>query len=615
MIPKYSLVLYKTRPARVIRVGEKLVIELDGGAERKVREKDVVLLHPGPLASLDDLEIDRGEIVTAWELLQDGGRLDLAGLAEFIYGAFTPASAWAAWEHVVDGLYFKGEPDEVWPNTPGEVAAEKKAREAQAARSQAWAGFLGRVEAGIWDAGQDAEFLREVEDLAYQRRGDSRVLRDLGKKERPDVAHALLLQLGYWGPAVNPYPVREGLPVTPPEMPIPDLPDETRLDLTHLNAYAIDDRDNQDPDDAVSFYEGKVWVHVADAAALVPPDSPAEREARARGATLYLPEGKVPMLPDDVIQRLGLGLQDVSPALSFAMEVNAIGEIGEVEISRSWVRVERLSYAEAEARLEEEPFRTLNQIAALYQARRAAQGALFVDLPETMMRVTDGKVQIRPVRPLKSRDMVREAMLMAGEAAAAYALKHGLQFPFATQEPRDLDDSPRLIPPPAEGEENLAANLAIIRKQAPGEVRTQPGRHAGIGLPAYSRVTSPLRRYSDLVAHQQLRAHMADQPGLDEPSLVEQLGEAAAVTRVVNRVERLSRQHWTLVYLLQNRDWSGRGVLVDKRGTRGRLLIPDLAFETQLHLRGDPPLNQAYSLGLKAVDLPGLTASFKILGH
>ncbi len=566
MISKNSLVLYKTRPARVIGVGEKLVIELEGGAERKVREKDVTLLHPGPLASLDDLEIGRGEIITAWELLLDGGRLDLAGLAEFIYGSFTPASALAAWEHVSDGLYFAGVPDEVWPKTPEEVAAEKEAREARAARSQAWDGFLGRVEAGVWDAGQDAEFFREVEDLAYHRRVDSRVLRDLGKKERPEVAHAVLLKLGYWGLAVNPYPVRDSLPVTPPDMPLPDLPDETRLDLTHIRAYAIDDRDNQDPDDAVSFHEGKIWVHVADVAALVPPDSPAEREARARGATLYLPEGKVPMLPEDVIQRLGLGLQDVSPALSFAIEINSAGEIGTVEITRSWVRVERISYAEAEARLEEEPFQILHHLASVYQARRAANGALFVDLPETNVQVIDGQVQIRPVRPSKSRDMVREAMLMAGEAAAAYAIKHGLQFPFATQEPRDLDDSARLIPPPEDGNENLAAYLAIIRQQAPGEVRTQPGRHAGVGLPAYSRVTSPLRRYPDLVAHQQLRAHLSDQPGLDERSLVERLGEADAVTRVVNRVERLSRQHWTLVYLLQNRDWTGRGVLVDKRG-------------------------------------------------
>ncbi len=613
MIPKNSLVLYKNRPALVTQVGEKLMIEMEGGAERKVREKDVVLLHPGPLASLDDLKISQGEIATAWELLLEGGLLDLAGLAEFIYEEFTPASAWAAWELVVDGLYFEGAPDKLRARSPEEVAAEREAREAQAARSQAWGAFQGRIEGGSWLPEEDAGFLREIEDVAYGRRKDSRVLRELGKKERPETAHSLLLDLRYWDPTVNPYPVREGLPVNPPDLLLPPLPDETRLDLTHLRAYAIDDRDNQDPDDAISFFEGRIWVHVADAAALVPPDSPAEKEARARGATLYLPEGRVSMLPEGAIQRLGLGLQDVSPALSFGIQINREGEIDGVEIAPSWVRVERLAYADAEERLDEEPFRTLYHLSAVYQSRRAENGALFIDLPEIIMQVVHGQVQIRPVLPLRSRDLVREAMLMAGEAAAAYAMEHGLQFPYATQEPRVLEPPSTEIPPPEGGGENLAAFLALIRQQAPGEVRTQPGRHAGVGLSAYSRVTSPLRRYTDLVAHQQLRAFLSGQPGLDSAGLVERIGAADAVTRVVNRVERLSRQHWTLVYLLQNPAWSGDGVVVDQRGARSRLLIPDLAFETDLHLKGNPQMNQVYTLGVKGVNLPALEAYFKVL--
>ena len=49
-IPANSLVLYRTRPARVAGVsGDKLAIEIDGGETAKVRPKDVALLHPGPL--------------------------------------------------------------------------------------------------------------------------------------------------------------------------------------------------------------------------------------------------------------------------------------------------------------------------------------------------------------------------------------------------------------------------------------------------------------------------------------------------------------------------------------------------------------------------------------
>ena len=72
---------------------------------------------------------------------------------------------------------------------------------------------------------------------------------------------------------------------------------EPRRDLTHLPAFAIDDEENQDPDDAVSLDGERLWVHVADVAALVAPDSEADLEARGRGANLYLPERIVNMLP------------------------------------------------------------------------------------------------------------------------------------------------------------------------------------------------------------------------------------------------------------------------------------------------------------------------------
>ena len=47
-----SLVLYKIHPAIVSSVGEKIEIQLAGGKSKRVRDKDVTLLHPGPLSSL-----------------------------------------------------------------------------------------------------------------------------------------------------------------------------------------------------------------------------------------------------------------------------------------------------------------------------------------------------------------------------------------------------------------------------------------------------------------------------------------------------------------------------------------------------------------------------------
>jgi len=48
-IKQDCLVIYKKRPGRVVRIGEKLVIAMQDGKQIKVRPKDVTLLHPGPV--------------------------------------------------------------------------------------------------------------------------------------------------------------------------------------------------------------------------------------------------------------------------------------------------------------------------------------------------------------------------------------------------------------------------------------------------------------------------------------------------------------------------------------------------------------------------------------
>jgi exoribonuclease-2 len=595
-----SLVLYKTRPARVERTGKKLEIELEGGQTLLVRPKDVLLLHPGPLADLGELKPQAGEIQTAWELLS-GTTSSLAELAELAYGAYTPATAWAAWQSVADGLYFRGSPQEVIARLPAEVEREQANRAAQAAEQQDWSAFLERVQIGQIQR-EDRRYLREVEDLALARRTNSRLLRELQRTESPENAHALLLELGAWDVQVDPYPQRLGLATSPPLEQVPDLPDEERVDLRHLPAFAIDDEGNQEPDDALSLEGDRLWVHVADVAAAVRPDSPVDLEARARGASLYLPEGTVPMLPFQAIQMLGLGLAGVSPALSFGLRLGPEGEIGEVEVVPSWVRVTRLTYQQAEACLEEEPFRSLYHLARQNQGRRQERGAVSIELPEVKIEVRDGTVIVRPIPPLKSRDLVTETMLLAGEAVARLAREQDLALPFTTQDPPAVEQRPG----------DLAGMVGLVRSLQPSRYGTVPAAHAGLGLESYVQATSPLRRYLDLVVHQQLRAAFQGGERLAAQQILERIGATEAVAGDVRQGERLACRHWKLVYLLQHPQWQGEAILVDQRGRRGTFLIPELDLDAQVHLRRDLALNSSVRLALAKVNLPELMAHFRV---
>ncbi|MFO1372258.1 MAG: RNB domain-containing ribonuclease [Candidatus Competibacteraceae bacterium] len=600
-IPQNSLVLYKNGPARVQTLGDKLEIELDDGRSLRVRPKDVMLLHPGPVRGLRDLDPPAGEVEAACELL-DGSQTTLRELAELVYGAYTPATAWAAWRLVDEGLYFQGTPETVTARPLVDIARERAVREAKAAERDAWTGFLTRARASR-STPDDVRYLREVEEVAWGQREQSRVLQTLDCAQTPESAHALLLRLRYWDEKVNPYPRRVGATLEAPAVSLPGLPDEPRRDLTGLLAFAIDDEGSHDPDDALSFDGDRLWVHVADAAALTPPGSPADREARARGATLYLPETTFPMLPAAMIPRLGLGLAEVSPALSFGLDLDADGVVTDIEIAPSWIRVQRLSYADVEARLDEEPFRRLHELAQRHQARRQANGAISIDLPEVKIQVVDGRVTLKPLPRLRSRMLVTEAMVMAGEAAARFALKHGLPFPFTTQDPVDTPDRQ-----PAE----LAAMYALRRSLRPRQYSSQPGPHGGLGLEVYAQITSPLRRYLDLVAHQQLRAFLCGSEALDAQAIVERVGAAEAVAVGVRRAERLSREHWTLVYLQQHSGWQGEGVVVEKRMPRSTVLIPALALETRVKVAETIALGSNLPLRLTGVDLPERAAYFRV---
>ncbi len=601
-----ALVLYKSGPARITAITDKIEIQLPNSKGKRVRDKDILLLHPGPIRSLTELEQPiEGEVEEAWELLGDESTT-LDDLSELIFGEITPHTIWASWKIVADDLYFHGRPEDIRSYPAEHIETVRNERESKARAAEEKAAFLERLKSGALIPDDHAQ-LSDVEMVALKRSGVSRILRDLGREQRPENGHHLLLETGYWDENHNPHPHRMGLETTPPQGEVPDLPDEERVDLTHLTAWAIDDEGNRDPDDAISLDGENIWVHVADVAALVKPDSELDLEARTRGANLYIPEGTLTMLPPKATELLGLGLQERSPALSFSFILTENGEVDNVEVVTSWVKVTRTTYGEVDKQIEEPPFASLYEKALQYQRRRISQGAIRLDLPEVKIRVVENEIIITPLPRLRSRDLVTEFMLMAGEAAARFSQNNNIPFPYSTQPPPEPDENGESWPLPESPSEMFGFRRRFQRSQ----LKSIPGPHSGLGMEQYSQVTSPLRRYLDLVAHQQLRAWIQKRPILDSDELTERVGAAEAVIGNVRRAERFSNRHWTMVWLQRNPEWRGEGVLVHTMKQRGTFLIPELALECKVRLKEPTELNCSVQLKLSEVDLPELTAYFR----
>jgi exoribonuclease-2 len=159
----------------------------------------------------------------------------------------------------------------------------------------------------------------------------------------------------------------------------------------------------------------------------------------------------------------------------------------------------------------------------------------------------------------------------------------------------------------------------------PRAVSVQPGYHWGLGLDCYSQVTSPLRRYTDFLAHQQIHACLRKKQGtakgesgvaepLNEEELLVRLIAGDAAAQAVTQAERASKSHWTAVYLddMLAAGTSAKAlwdaVVTEKRTNGLGVIIPDLGLETQTGGSGE--LNGLIKLRVKSVRIPELDIIF-----
>ena len=602
LIKNDALVLYHGRCACVTALNDdKISIRIEGGSSKSVRPKDIEFLHPGPVTSLPPAELPAPDCLEVVELMESE-TFSFADFTDLLYSSNSVQAAWSAYKLLGEGMWFSGSVAEGVKALPPEtIAAKLKAKQDKENEKAAREALLERIRSGaILES--DASSLREIEQVALGRTPSSRLLKDLGIEATPEKAHDLLLKIGHWDEKVNPHPARADVLLENPDLELDNMPEEEREDLTGMIALAIDDAGSNDPDDAIGFADGLVWVHVADPAAVITPDSAVDEEARSRGENLYLPEKITHMLPEKATELFGLGLQEKSPALSFGIRITPEGEAVLEKITLSSVRVRRMSYEDAAGCWEEEPLLSLRNELERFKEFRRNNGALFIRLPEVKVRVVDGNVEITPCPITPERELVANAMLAAGAAVAKFAEANDILLPFVVQPPPEIE----------ERGESFVEMFALRKACSPGVVQTVSGKHSGLGLEPYVRVTSPLRRYADLLAHQQLRRFLKNVPLMDSEELESKLFVSEDAALVRRRLERTCNEFWTLVYFLQHPDWSGKAIFAHRQDDRLTFMIPDLAYEFKNRFGGKLVLGEELDVKLAGVDLPALAARIRI---
>jgi exoribonuclease-2 len=251
----------------------------------------------------------------------------------------------------------------------------------------------------------------------------------------------------------------------------------------------------------------------------------------------------------------------------------------------SRIKVTRLTYRAADELLERDasaPLAALERLSRNIFERRLQNGAVVFDFPEVELSVSadpddPGKkiVEMKPDRAYISQKIVKECMLVSGEGAASWALRNKIPFPYVSQE---AGDPPETLPP------GFAGAYQLRRTMRPRALSNKPGLHWALGLDIYTQVTSPLRRYTDLLCHQQIRAFLTDAPLLNDDEVLSRLLQAERGASAASHAQRASNAHWKQVYLADKKGNVWDAVLLEKRKPRSFFLIPALALETQAAL-------------------------------
>jgi ribonuclease R len=432
--------------------------------------------------------------------------------------------------------------------------------------------------------------------------GRARVLRRLG---RPDVARdvieALMVDRGLsrgFDPAVaraarlaSESPVQVAGPGTGP-----GSGRAARRDLRSLPTFTIDPATARDFDDAVSAESlsekgedgWRVWVHIADVGAYVPPRGPVDREAFRRGTSVYVPGAVEPMLPTELSNgacSLAAGVDRY--AVSVEMVIRGDRAVS-ASFSRSIIRSDkRLAYEEVDeifagnVRATDAWGEALGIARAAARAlgeRRAASGAIELGStePEFSFDREGHVVAVAPVAQTESHRLIEFLMIAANEQVARFlearrvpALYRVHERPEARSVERMIDQLASLgVPtPPVPGGTMTAQQAADVAGEASqmvgAWVQAQGGRgaralnrivlrslkqayydnrnlgHAGLQLHSYCHFTSPIRRYPDLICHRALLSAVTGDEPVPESSWVASTGAiCSAREREAMTIER-----------------------------------------------------------------------------
>ena len=411
--------------------------------------------------------------------------------------------------------------------------------------------------------------------------------------------HAILAEYGL--PYRFEKEVEDAADKIPDEITEKDL--KGRKDFRDTYTLTIDPADAKDYDDALSFkalqngnYE--VGVHIADVSYYVKPGTPVDKEAQARGTSVYLVDRTVPMLPEKLCNKL-CSLRPDEDKLTFSavFEMTPKAEIVHRWVGRTVIRSDRrYNYEEVQEIIlgnqpEEPAILPLNALAGILRKARFKNGAIMFERPEMKVEIDEnGKpIGVHEAVSNESHWLIEEFMLLANRTVAEFIATNGQMnhvpaknaktFVYRVHDEPNTEKIQNLrtfakhfgykmgatgngaeiarsltdLLGEAKGKPEFdALQMIALRSMAKATYTTDNIGHYGLAFKFYTHFTSPIRRYPDLMVHRLLTLYLAGKESQKQDYYEQQCVHASEREVLAAEAERASIKY-KLVEFMQDK--------------------------------------------------------------
>ncbi|HHM21059.1 MAG TPA: ribonuclease R [Bacteroidetes bacterium] len=329
-----------------------------------------------------------------------------------------------------------------------------------------------------------------------------------------------------------------------------------RRDFRHVHTFTIDPEDAKDFDDAISFEmlengNIEIGIHIADVTHFVKPGSALDREAYERSTSVYLVDRVLPMLPERLSNEL-CSLRPHEDRLTFsaAFEFDKDHRVVNRWFGKGIIHSDRrFAYMEAQEVMDKgegdfaQELLLVNKIAKKLRKNRFKNGAIDFDMYEVRFRLDEEGVPVEVyVKERKdAHKLIEEFMLLTNREVATFIHKKGsgknkqeipfiyrihdypnpekvaelarfakeLGFEMNINSPKEVAKSFNRLVVMAEKDPSLHLLQPLaVRTMSKAEYSTNNIGHYGLAFDYYTHFTSPIRRYSDVLAHRILEKNL-----------------------------------------------------------------------------------------------------------